>query len=83
MKNILKCWYFEWLDKNRHIVLNQTVIQKIESLITEKDLQQTVEWWVQYHAQNNIHYTHFVSACANNPQLIDGIVESIKRKQLN
>ncbi len=83
MKNILKSWYFEWLDKNKDSVLNQTIIQKIESLITEKDLQESVEWWVQYHAQNNIHYTYFVSACANNPQLIDGIVESIKRKQLN
>lgn len=83
MKNILKRWYFEWLDKNKDLALNQTIVQKIESLITEKDLQENVEWWVQYHAQNNIHYTHFVSACANNAELIDGIVESIKRKQLN
>ena len=79
MKNILKQWYFEWLNKNLSPIMHSA----IKDQMYQHNFKEDVDYWMKHHAQNNIHYTHFVSACANNGELIDGIVESIKRKQIN
>lgn len=78
MKNILKRWYFEWLNQNLSSIIHSAVQEQMH----KHNFKEDVDYWMKHHSKNNIHYTHFVGACANNAELIDGIVESIKRKQL-
>ena len=75
---ILKRWYFEWLNERMGDIIQKAVMEQL----SKHNFKEDIDYWVKHHAQSNIQYTHFISAIANNPQLIDGIVDSINRKQL-
>lgn len=75
---ILKRWYFEWLNERM-----QTIVQNaVREQLSHHSFKEDIDYWVKHHAQSNIQYTNFISAIANNSQLVDGIVDSINRKQL-
>ena len=75
---ILKRWYFEWLNERMGDIVQKSVREQL----SHHSFKEDIDYWVKHHAQSNIQYTNFISAIANNSQLVDGIVDSINRKQL-
>lgn len=78
MREVLKRWYFEWLNEKVGSIIQNSVREHLSN----HNFKEDIDYWVKHHAQSSIQYTHFISAMTNNTQLIDGIVDSINRKQL-
>jgi hypothetical protein len=80
--NILKKWFWQWLDKNKHQLLGDYTREVIREQFGGEDKINTIRKWVESEAVNSVSYTHFVSAVADNSHLIDAIVKSINDKQI-
>lgn len=78
MKNTLKRWYFEWLDTNMTKHMHNAVREEL----SKHNFKEDIEYWVKHYSIDNIQYTHFISAVADNSQLVEAIVQSINRKQI-
>ena len=80
--NILKKWYWQWLDYKQGQVLRESIVNVVREEFKNTDKMALVRQWVNAEAVNSVNYTYFISAVADNSQLIDALVKSLNDKQL-
>lgn len=81
--NILKKWFWQWLDKNHDKLLGSYIRDVIREEFNSVDKTAVIREWVEKEAVSSVHYTHFIDAVANNAVLTNALVKSINDKQLN